>query len=255
MTASGDPARARNALLIASALAWTLIIAAPGTSTWLTHCPVVASPSMSFTASFRMLLAMNPPISLAAGWILMMVAMMAPAVIAPVLHVRLRSFRRRRTRATALVLAAYGAVWMAAGMVLLAIELAARSFAPQSYWPAAAAGAAAAIWQCSPLKQRCLNRCHLHREIRAFGSAAELDTIRCGLKHGFWCVGSCWVLMLVPMLLPSGHVLAMVMVSVLMLGDRLEYPATPAWRWRGLGRLQRIAVARARNRLGELDLI
>jgi predicted metal-binding membrane protein len=255
MTASGDPARARNALLIASALAWTLIVAAPGSSTLFSHCPVVAFEAMSFAASFRMLLAMNPPFSLAAGWILMLVAMMAPAVIAPVLHVRLRSFRSRRARATALVLAAYGAVWMAAGGVLLAIELAAGSLAPQSYWPAVAGAVVAAIWQCSPLKQRCLNRCHLHREIRAFGGAADLDTIRCGLKHGFWCVGSCWAVMLVPMLLPSGHVLAMVMVSVLMFGDRLEYPSTPSWRWRGLARLKRIAVTRACSRLNQLDLI
>jgi predicted metal-binding membrane protein len=210
---------------------------------------------MPFAASFRMLLAMNPPVSLAAGWSLMLVAMMAPAIIAPVLHVRLRSFRRLRARATALVLAAYGAVWMAAGVVLLAIELAASLFAPQSYWPASAAAAVAIVWQCSPLKQRCLNRCHLHREIRAFGAAADLDTIRFGLKHGFWCVGSCWAAMLAPMLLPRGHVPAMVLVSVLMLGERLEHPGPPSWRWRGFGKLKRIAIAQTRIRLNQLGFI
>src|SRR5262245_14079080 len=148
MTARGDLTRARNALLIASALAWTLILAAPGGSTIFSHCPTVAPEAKSFSASFRMLMAMNPPVSLAAGWSLMLVAMMAPAVIAPVLHVRLRSFRRRRARATALVLAGYGAVWMAAGVVLLAIDLVANLFAPQSYGPAAAAAAVAIVWQC-----------------------------------------------------------------------------------------------------------
>jgi predicted metal-binding membrane protein len=252
MTMTGDPARARHALLIASALAWILILAEPGSSALFSHCPVLASGAMPFAASFRMLLTMNSPFSLAAGWSLMLVAMMAPAVIAPVLHVRLRSFRRRRTRATALFLAAYGAVWMTAGIILLTMELVAGSFAPQSFWPVATAVTIAIIWQCTPLKQRCLNRCHLHREIRAFGSAADLDTIRFGVTHGFWCVGSCWAIMLAPMLLSHGHVLAMAMVSVLMFGEWLEHPAPPSWRWRGIGRLKRLAVARTRVRLNEL---
>jgi predicted metal-binding membrane protein len=98
------------------------------------------------------------------------------------------------------------------------------SFAPQSFWPVATAVTMAIIWQCTPLKQRCLNRCHLHREIRAFGSAADLDTIRFGVTHGFWCVGSCWAMMLAPMLLSHGHVVAMAMVSVLMFGEWLEHP-------------------------------
>ena len=251
MAVYGNPARARTALLVASALAWTLILVEPGGGALFSHCPAVASGMMPFAASFRMLLTMNSATSLAAGWGLMLVAMMAPAVIAPVLHVRLRSFRRRRARATALFLAAYGAVWMAAGVILLAIELAAGSFAPQSFCPATIAAAAAIVWQCSPLKQRCLNRGHLHREIRAFGGAADLDTIRFGLSHAFWCVGSCWAMMLAPMLLPRWHVLAMAMVSVLMVGEWLEHPAPPSWRWRGICRLKRLAVAQARVRLSQ----
>ena len=255
MTMTGDPARARQALLMASALAWILILAGPGNTALFSHCPALTSGALPFAPSFRMLLAMNSPFSLAAGWSLMLVAMMAPAVIAPVLHVRQRSFRRRRTRASALFLAAYGAVWMTAGIILLATELAASSFAPQSYWPATTAAAIAIIWQCSPGKQRCLNRCHLHREIRAFGSAADLDTIRFGVTHGFWCVRSCWAMMLAPMLLSHGHIVAMAMVSVLMFGERLEHPARPSWRWRGIGRLKRLAVAQTRVRLNELGFI
>ncbi|HEY4084932.1 MAG TPA: DUF2182 domain-containing protein [Bryobacteraceae bacterium] len=251
MAGKGNPARARTALLVASALAWILILTEPGGGAWFAHCPAVASGAMPFAASFRMLLTMNSAMSLAAGWSLMLVAMMAPAMIAPVLHVRLRSFRRRRGRATALFLAAYGAVWMTAGLILLSIELAAASFAPQSFWPATIAAAVAILWQCSPLKQRCLNRGHLHPEIRAFGSAADLDTIRFGVTHGFWCVASCWAMMLAPMLLPRWHILAMAMVSVLMLGEWLEHPAPPAWQWRGISRLKRMAVEQTRFRLSQ----
>ena len=40
--------------------------------------------------------------------------------------------------------------------------------------------------------------------------------------------------MLFPMMLPRGHVLAMAGVTALMVGERLEPPATARWRWRGL---------------------
>lgn len=164
------------------------------------------------------------------------------------LHVWLRSFRRRRARATALFLAGYVAVWMTAGAILLTIQLTAASFASQSFWPATIAAAVAILWQCSPLKQRCLNRGHLHPEIRAFGRAADLDTIRFGVTHGFWCAASCWAMMLAPMLLPRWHVLAMAMVSVLMTGEWLEHPAPPTWQWRGISRLKRMAVEQTRFR-------
>jgi len=255
MAAATDPARARNALLTASALAWMVILAGSSGGTVFSHCPAAASGATPFVVSFWTQLAMNSPASLAGGWCLMLVAMMAPTVVAPVLHARLRSLRRRRARATLLVLVAFGAVWMAAGVVLLTIEMAENAIASGPYWPAAAAAAVAIVWQCSPLKQRCLNRCHLHLQVRAFGGAADLDTIRLGLRHGFWCVGSCWALMAAPMLLPRAHVLGMMLAWVPMLAERLEDPAPPSWRWRGLGKLKRIAIARVRVRLNKLGFI
>ena len=57
--------------------------------------------------SLDMLLASNPPASLALGWALMLAAMMAPVLIAPVRHVRDRSFARRRTRSIGLFVAGY----------------------------------------------------------------------------------------------------------------------------------------------------
>jgi predicted metal-binding membrane protein len=85
----------------------------------------------------------------------------------------------------------------------------------------------------SPDKQRCLNRCHNHRPLAAFGVAADWDVFRLGFAHGFWCVGSCWAAMLLPMMLPTGHLAAMAAVSVLMFCERLDPPRPPAWRWRG----------------------
>lgn len=176
----------------------------------------------------------------------MLVAMMSPVLIPPVRHIRLRSFTHRRARSIVLFVTGYAAIWMALGGVLLGIELAVASFAPQSYLPAAATILVALVWQFSPIKQRCLNRCHAHRELAAFGAAADFDALRFGMTHGIWCAGSCWALMLFPMLLLRGHMVVMATVAVVIFSERVELPGPPCWRWRGPSRVVRIMRAQAR---------
>ena len=241
-------ARVRNPVLLASAIAWGVIVAGPGSGGILAHCPA-AGAGAAPRASLQMLLAMNPPAALAASWALMMAAMMSPVLIAPLYYIRLRSFTRRRARSSALFVAAYAAVWMAAGGVLATIELAVKSLVPQSYLPAAGIAALALVWQVSPIKQRCLNRCHGHTALAAFGAAADFGALRFGFTHGIWCAGSCWALMLFPMLLPGGHLAAMGLMALLIFGERMEQPMPPCWRWRGMGKLHRMAAAQMRVRL------
>ncbi|RAG81962.1 DUF2182 domain-containing protein [Streptacidiphilus pinicola] len=140
-------------------------------------------------------------------WGLMMGAMMLPAV-APVVALYLRTLRARTTgwtragRSAGLVvgylcaweafgLAAFGAAW-AGG------ELAARApgAAP---WVGAVVLACAGLYQVAPVKDRCLRHCRsplgflLH-----FGNySGRLRDLRVGLYHGGYCVGCCWGLMVV----------------------------------------------------------
>lgn len=242
-----ERARVNVPVLLVSAVAWTVLLVNAGSTTTLAHCPVTGSGASP--VSFRTLLEMNPISSLAAGWALMLVAMMSPTLIAPIHHVRERSFKRRRARSVALFAAGYAAIWAAAGGVLIAAVLTLNLLAPQSYLPAAVVGLIALVWQCSPVKQRCLNRGHNHGELAAFGTAADLGALRFGVTHGVWCVGSCWALMLLPMLLPRGHFAAMAVVSYVMASERLEGPRPLGWRLRFPGKLMRIAVAQTRIRL------
>src|SRR5262249_8142641 len=96
-----------------------------------------------------------------------------------------------------------------------------------------AVGLIAFVWQASPIKQRCLNRCHSHRPLSAFGVAADRDALLMGLDHGRFCVGSCWAIMLFPMLLPEGHVAAIAAGTLLVFCERLDPARPPAWRLRG----------------------
>ena len=242
-------ARVRNWVLLLSAVTWIVLVVEPGGVRMFAHCPATGAGAMPWPASLQMLLAMNPPAFLAAGWGLMLVAMMAPVLIQPVYHIRRRSFTQRWARSIGLFVAGYAAVWMAAGGVLLAIELAVIVLAPQSYLPAAGLLFIALVWQFSPVKQRCLNRCHAHGELAAFGVAADWDALRFGITHGMWCAGSCWALMLLPLLLPRGPLLAMAGVAVLIFSEKLERPRPLGWRCRGFGTVTRIVLAQVRIRL------
>jgi predicted metal-binding membrane protein len=232
-------ARLRNAVLAVSLIAWIVILLEPRVSSCCSANGAVVS--------WKMLLAANPPGSLAMDWVLMLIAMMAPMLVAPLYHIRISSFARRRLRSMALFVAGYGAVWMTAGVVIVGVGLAATWLFPRSYFPAMTVGLIALIWQVSPFKQRCLNRCHSHRPLAAFGIAADLDVLRLGLENGLWCTGSCWAAMLFPMLLPDWHFVAMAAVALLMFCERLDPPRTPAWQWRGFGTAARCLSIRLRG--------
>jgi predicted metal-binding membrane protein len=178
---------------------------------------------------------------LTADWILMLAAMMGPMLAVPIRHVLQRNFVRRRRRAVVLFVSAYVGVWMVAGTILTGLQIALSRSVNAAALIALIVGLTI-LWQCSPWKQVCLNRGHGHTPLPPFGAAADLGTLRFGAVHGLWCVGSCWALMLVPAAFPSEHLLAMALVTVWLLGERLERPFLPCWRIRAP--LKAVSIAR-----------
>ena len=126
------------------------------------------------------------------GWVLMLTAMMAPLLIPALRHARARSLRSRRCRAMSLVAVAAAAVWTVGGAVLLAVAAALRAITEDAGLALMLGLVAVVIWQCSPLKQYCLNRHCAGPPIAAFGAAADRDALRFGTTHAAWCLGSCW---------------------------------------------------------------
>ena len=201
-----------------SALAWLLVIARPTEGHHVHHGSVAIT-----------------------NWLTMLIAMMAPVLIAPLVHVRRHSFAYRRLRAASLFVLAYGLTWM---LFLVTLENA------QGYVESTAVVVIVALlWQCSPVKQRCLNHCHALPELAAFGLAADTDVFRFGITYAVWCIGSCWALMWVSMVYAS--VLPMIAVSFVIVSERFERPAAPAWRWRGTRIPIRILLARSQMLLAK----
>jgi predicted metal-binding membrane protein len=230
-------------------LAWWLLARDGGGSMASAFCSSATLWALPLSVRLDLALMLVSPAQLASGSALMIAAMMLPLIIAPLRHVRDRSFARQRARATILFAAGYGVVWMIAAVVLQLIAVAARWAAPAPLLCFGLAVATAMLWQVSPTKQWCLNRCHRRPHLAAFGAAADRDAFDFGLTNGASCAGSCWALMLLTLLIGQGQIWGMIAVTLFVFAERLEGPARPKWRWRGPGRALRIAVAQARMRL------
>jgi predicted metal-binding membrane protein len=229
-----------------SAAAWAALALAPHSLVMPGLCAPAGAWIGSAPTRAALALALNPPARLAAGWALMIVAMMSPLLADPLRYVAARSFARRRWRSGALFVAGYGAAWIAAGAPLLATALA-LCLATPAWLPAwAPALAAAALWQGAPAHQRCLNACHRRPPLAAFGWAADRDALRFGVAQGAACLGACSALMLAALLAGPAHLAAMAAVAALAWAERLERPQTPAWCWRWPMRGARFLLARLR---------
>jgi predicted metal-binding membrane protein len=224
--------------------AWALLVVGGSAFSLSALCSAQAWSTVPLSVSLDLALLFNSPGQLASGWALMVVAMMLPLAIAPLWHVRERSFLRRRGRSTALFVAGFIAVWMVAGVILQTVALLARWMVPMPLACLGLAIAVASLWQVSPAKQWCLNRCHQRPQLEAFGFAADFAAFRFGARNGAACTGVCWALMLPMLLIGQGQLPAMIAVTLFSLAESLEDPARLAWRWRGGGKALRILAAR-----------
>lgn len=168
------------------------------------------------------------------GWALMLVAMMAPLTLTGLAYIRFSVLSDQRWSASGLFLLGYGVLWLLAGLPMLGVEAAVRAWPVDPLWSAMLTALVAYVWQCSPAKQRCLNRCHAYRPLAVFGYRATLDAVCMGFEHAVWCLGSCWALMLWSLMLTDGHLVGMLLVMGVMLRERAQPPLSPQWRWRGL---------------------
>ena len=167
----------------------------------------------------------------AVTWVVMTAAMMLPGSTPAVVGaVRGQRSPAGSSAAGAPIAAgfvvAYGAVWLLAGLVgyawvqgVRALDLGALGWTSAGRYLAAAVVVGAGLYQLTPLKRRWLERCvaparHLPRP----GVAGAL---RAGAGHGVCCVACCWTLMVALYALGLMSVTWMVVVTVLIAGERL----------------------------------
>ncbi|KMN81474.1 hypothetical protein VK98_13375 [Chromobacterium sp. LK11] len=163
---------------------------------------------------------LNPPTLLLPSWLLMLLAMMSPLLADPLRLLWLRSLARKRAQILALFLGGYALVWLAAGLPLHLLGLALLTFSPAPWLAFAAACAAAWLWQTSSLRRHCLQACHRQARLPAFGWPAATAALRYGFAAGGWCVASCGIWMLPPLLAGPGHLPLMAAIGLWLLLER-----------------------------------
>jgi predicted metal-binding membrane protein len=135
-------------------------------------------------------------------WLAMMAAMMLPTVAPMVLaHHMVISARGEGWLPTAVFVGGYLAVWTAIGVVPLLAFLGFRGLMdPAPGWMTPIAGivlVGAGVYQFTPWKGACLKACRTPLNFimtHDFGRGS-LGSARAGVAHGAWCLGCCWALM------------------------------------------------------------
>jgi predicted metal-binding membrane protein len=220
----------RDRLVIAAALAvlallcWTYL-------GWLAAAPAHSMEAMApmighwSAADFLVMLTM---------WWVMMVGMMIPAA-APMILIHARVARQARERgrpfaATAWFAAGYLIAWLAFALAATALQWGlerALLLAPMTATVTPRLGGAllvaAGLYQFTPLKDSCLAHCQSPmRFIQRFGFRGERGAaVRLGLRHGAYCIGCCWALMILLFVGGVMNLLWIAAIAALVLAEKL----------------------------------
>jgi predicted metal-binding membrane protein len=125
-------------------------------------------------------------------------------------------------------LGAYAAVWTGFAIIALLFDIGLHSLVQHWHWlhhhPWIIAGSTLVLaggFQFSSLKEQCLNSCRhplsflTHHYQRGLKAAWNL-----GIRHGLYCLGCCWALMLVMLAVGVGHFTWMIVLTVVMTLER-----------------------------------
>lgn len=167
------------------------------------------------------------PLLFVGGWVLMTLAMMLPTSL-PVLFVFSSVTRQRSNQALllTLVITGYLLVWTLFGGIVYFSTFVLQSLATANSWlvnyswvSAPVLLLVAGVFQFTPLKYQCLDKC---RSPLSFvmghwtGRRDRLQALRLGVDHGVFCVGCCWALMLLMFVVGIGSLIWMMILAVVM---------------------------------------
>ncbi|HEX9987460.1 MAG TPA: DUF2182 domain-containing protein [Chloroflexia bacterium] len=177
-----------------------------------------------------------------AGWTLMIAAMMLPTII-PLVSTFLIMVRLRqdRTQLLTLLLIGYIGVWSIFGLVAHVSNWGVHQAVEHSPWlldHAWLLGAVplllAGLYQFTPLKYYCLDKCRSPLSFiatRWHGRHPAAEALWLGVHNGLFCLGCCWLLMLLMFAVGVGNLGWMLVLGAVMFiektlpwGRRLSTP-------------------------------
>ncbi len=216
-------ARQPTPVLMAIAAAWAVAIAAQvaGAAALVNHDALLVDGPPAAVATLVFLLA----------WQLMIAAMMLPSSL-PL--VRMFAVASSRAPARELLLASflggYAAVWSAFGLLAFGLDAALHAAVDASPWlhrhEWAIGGSVLALagaFQFTPLKDACLDKCrHPAQFLTRHYRRGKAGAFLLGARHGAFCLGCCWALMLVLFAAGMASLLWMAALTALMVHEKTQ---------------------------------
>jgi predicted metal-binding membrane protein len=137
-------------------------------------------------------------------WAVMTIAMMLPGTLPALSHVASHSYRWRRRRAMTEFAIVYLAVWVAFGVVALAVVSLVHT---STRLELGLALVLACGWQLTVFKRQAVRDCHRSVPMPPNGRAATRGVARFGLVNGGACLRACWPAMLAMAAVPMSQML------------------------------------------------
>jgi predicted metal-binding membrane protein len=171
-------------------------------------------------------------ILLSTMWIVMMIGMMLPSAAATILL--FAALERKRTPPrpygrVALFVTGYFVVWSAFSIAAAFLQTALAAAGQVSMQMVLTSGVLggtililAGLYEFSPLKSRCLSHCRSPLEwIAHHQRPGSLGALRMGMEHGFFCLGCCWMLMLLLFVSGVMNLLWVAVIAAFVLVEKL----------------------------------
>ena len=168
-------------------------------------------------------------------WAVMMVAMMTPSILPMLMLFTALNARKnaqgQESTSTMVLLAGYLSSWVLFSLFITLPQyyLHTNGFLNMMMEPMHAYLAAfvlilAGVYQFTPYKDACLNVCQSPLSFLTNNwQDGRLGTFIIGYKHGFYCVGCCWALMLTLFALGVMNILWVIILTVFVLFEKLSY--------------------------------
>jgi predicted metal-binding membrane protein len=228
---------------ILTAAAWALTLAQMNSmgqmgssATGMAQDPTAAQTSMGGMAMEDTGQTVEPGVQLLVYlgmWMTMMTAMMLPSAT-PLILTFGTIYRRQREQSGAFVptwifVAGYLGAWAVFGAYAWGLGMVGNGLArvyPQvgDLGPRVASLAmlGAGLYQLTPLKQRCLSHCRSPLDfVLHHWKPGVLGALRMGAEHGVYCVGCCWVLMILLVTVGLASLPWMGLITLIIFAEKL----------------------------------
>ena len=170
-------------------------------------------------------------------WWVMMIAMMLPSaspmvlLYASVIKHAQKNSTSQNLIPTAYFIAGYLVIWLLFSLLATVLQwkleqqnLLSMNLISNNHWISGSLLITAGIYQFSPLKSTCLKFCRTPAQfIMYYMQVGKLGALKMGLRHGWFCLGCCWGLMLLLFVGGVMNLFWIVALSVFVLVEKV-YP-------------------------------